>query len=104
VGSEITVEGLAWGYMNKGLSDWLTTGAGMRIYASGVDYEDLNGRLVRFTGILHKRRMEAAPPGAQGYGQAFDYYEIEVAKAAMIDRVQKGHPQTQDSHGKSAYP
>ncbi len=104
VGREVIVEGLAWGYMNKGLSNWVMTGQGQRLYISGIDFEQLNGRLVRLTGTLRKKRMEAAPPGAQGYGRAFEYFTIEVTSAEVIDQVSVGHLQVKELAAKSSQP
>lgn len=74
--------------MNKGLSCWVVTGEGGRLYASGVDFAELNGKLVRFTGLLRKKHMGAAPPGAQGYGQGFDYFEIEVSNHEVLESTE----------------
>ena len=92
-------EGLALGHADKGLGERLTLPYGEVIYLSGIDWkkgEDLEGRLVRIIGTLTIEHQKAArmlkdSEGEvvveQGYGTAFDYFNISVSKVTLIDKV-----------------
>ena len=58
----VDVDGLAWGAFHKGLGSHLVLPHG-KVYLSNTDLlkSDLNGRLVRVTGILRKSHVSAAP-------------------------------------------
>lgn len=86
----VTVDGLAWGAFAKGIGQHLVLPHG-RVYVRGVNFRrhDLNGRLLRVTGVLRMERMPAAPAGVQGYGQAFDYFVIEALSAEQIEKVER---------------
>lgn len=85
----VEVEGLAWGASDKGLGAHLKLAQNDEVYLENIDLTntDLNGRLLNVVGTLRKKRMEKAPPGAQGYGHSFDYYTIEVIAARKIEKV-----------------
>lgn len=88
VGQVVRVDGLAWGAYAKGLGQHLVLPHG-QVYVRGVDYsqQDLNGRLLQVEGVLRKARVEAAPPGVQGYGRGFDYFYLDAVNVAHIDQV-----------------
>lgn len=94
VDKQIVVEGLAWGHDSKGIGPWIVLGNGDRLYVRGIDYgrEDLNGRVIQFTGTLRKRHMSPAPYGAQGYSTHFDYYELEARSSRKIVRTDRPWP------------
>jgi hypothetical protein len=88
---QVRVQGLAWGRLEKGLGERVVTGDGMKFYLQSReddDFEEWQGRLIEVTGVLRRRRMEASPPHAQGYGRAFDYFIIEQATIRTVDRVE----------------
>ncbi len=89
VGKIVTVDGLAWGALAKGLGQHLVLPAS-RVYVHDVDYHqhDLNGRLLRVSGFLRKARERAVPAHIQGYGTSFDYYFIESIAVEKIDKIQ----------------
>lgn len=88
VGRVVTVEGLAWGVHEKGLGERVILD-GTTVYVSGFNFNnhDAKGRPVRVQGTLRKKLMRAAPRSAQGYGSDFEYFEIDVEKWSIIDRV-----------------
>jgi hypothetical protein len=92
---EVTLQGVAWGLHAKGLGIRVMTPDGMPVYfdpkdvETGKDFEQWQGRLIEVTGILRKRKMEAAPRRAQGYGSAFEYLVVERAKIRGIDKVEQ---------------
>ena len=90
-GQVVIVDGLAWGTFGKGLGRHLILTSGYKVYLHGDDFDQasLDGCLLRVCGVLQKKRMEKAPPGAQGYGEAFDYYTIDIVSSERIDRVEK---------------
>ena len=95
LGKRVSVEGLAWGSGAKGLGERVVLPAGISIYFTGSRYSRLhrNGKLVRVVGRLSIQRMAAAPPGAQGYPEPFDYYALEVESVEVIDEVRNEFPQ-----------
>jgi hypothetical protein len=88
LGKRVVAEGLAWGAFAKGLGEHVIL-EDAKVYVRKIDYlkHDLDGRLVRVTGVLRRQRMTKAPPGAQGYSDGFDYYVIEADGAEVIDQV-----------------
>jgi len=88
-GSLVDVDGLAWGALEKGLGSHLVLPRG-KIYLKNTDLlrSDLNGRLVRATGVLRRSRVNAAPKGAQGYGQPFEYYYLDVVHLSRIVKLE----------------
>ncbi len=90
-GQVVTVDGLVWGTFGKGLGRKLILTNGYKVYLHGEEFNqaELDGCLLRICGVLQKKRMEKAPPGAQGYGGAFDYYTIDIVSSERIDRVEK---------------
>lgn len=87
----VEVEGVAWGTADKGLGEHLVLTQNDIVYLENIDLlnTDLDGRLLNVVGIFRKKRVEKAPPGAQGYGQSFDYYSIEVIAARKIEKVEQ---------------
>lgn len=83
VGKRVTVQGIAWND-SKGLGDRVILD-GTTLYVDAKTPFKKPGRLVELTGILEKRRMPAAPPGAQGYPVAFDYYVVSNATGKQIE-------------------
>lgn len=90
VGQMVTVDGMAWGAFEKGLGPRLVLPVGA-IYVRDVDLlkHDLNGRLLRVSGVLRKGRMDAAPPGAQGFAAPIDYFYIETLSAERVEKVER---------------
>ena len=88
-GSVVDVDGLAWGAFEKGLGSHLVLPRG-KVYLKNTDLlnSDLNGRLVRATGILMKSSVDAAPKGAQGYSQPFEYYYLDVVDISGIAKLE----------------
>lgn len=88
MGSIVEVDGLAWGAFDKGLGPHVVM-ANHKIYLENIDLieADLNGRLVRITGVLRKSRVDPAPRGAQGYSQPFEYYYLDTVAVNNIDKV-----------------
>lgn len=88
VGSMVEFDGLAWGAFEKGLGEHVVL-PNLKIYLKNLDLieSDLNGRLVRIAGVLRKARVEPAPPGAQGYSQAFDYFYVDTVSVARIEKL-----------------
>lgn len=88
VGSVVQFDGIAWGAYAKGLGAHVVMPRD-KIYVKNVDLvkSDLNGRLVRITGLLKKERMQPAAKGVQGYGQAFDYFTVETVAVERIEKV-----------------
>ena len=88
----VDVDGLAWGAMEKGLGAHLVLANGQngKVYLKGTNLleADLNGRLVRVTGVFRKARMEAAPKFAQGYSEPFDYFYLDVVQISPVDRLE----------------
>lgn len=89
IGSVVDVDGLAWGAIEKGLGSHLVLPRG-KIYLKNTDLldSDLNGRLVRATGILRKSNVDAAPKGVQGYSQPFVYYYLDVIDISGIAKLE----------------
>jgi hypothetical protein len=87
----VEVEGLAWGAFDKGLGAHLRLAQNDEVYLENIDLTntDLNGRLLNLVGVFRKKRVEKAPPGAQGYGESFDYYSIDVVAARKIEKVEQ---------------
>jgi hypothetical protein len=87
----VEVEGLAWGAFDKGLGEHLKLAQNDEVYLEniGLTNTDLNGRLLNVVGTFRKKRVEKAPSGAQGYGESFDYYSIDVIAARKIDKVEQ---------------
>ena len=85
----VDVDGLVWGAFHKGLGSHLVLPHG-KVYLSNTDLlkSDLNGRLVRVTGILRKSHVSAAPKGSQGYSQPFGYYSLDVVEITRIEKLQ----------------
>src|SRR5438046_3052072 len=65
VGERVVAEGLAWGVHEKGMSQRVILDYG-HVYVDGAELPQ--GKLVRVVGVLERRHISAAPPGAQGYG------------------------------------
>jgi hypothetical protein len=84
VGERVVAEGLAWGVREKGLGQRVILDYG-HVYVDGAEL--LRGKLVRVVGKLERRRVRAAPPGAQGYGEDFDYFCIKAEKIEQVDEV-----------------
>ncbi len=95
VGSIVIAEGLTWGSGDKGIGERLTLPYGQTIYLAGAEYEKQHqdGRLVRVVGKLTIQHMKAAPTGAQGYGEDFDYYQISVSEFRVIEEVSRAFPE-----------
>ena len=100
VNQTITADGLAWGAMEKGLGQRVILDDGL-IYLKNPDFlkHKINGKLIRVSGVLRLRRMNAAPPGAQGYARPFSYYALEVINWKLIDTVNDPHPRLVESRG-----
>lgn len=64
----------------KGLGQHLILPNG-RVYVRGFKFfdHDANGRLLRIEGVLRKRHVRKAPPGAQGYNADFDYFYVDTS-------------------------
>ncbi len=90
-GMLVEVDGLAWGGFEKGLGLHLRLTQDDEVYLENQNLSeaDLNGRLLNVVGIFRKKRMEKAPPGAQGTNESFDYYTIEVIAARKIEKVEQ---------------
>ena len=88
-GRLVDVDGLAWGAFEKGLGSHLVLPRG-KIYLRNTDLldSDLNGRLVRVTGILKKSRVDPAPKNAQGYSQSFEYYYLDIVHVSRIEKLE----------------
>lgn len=84
VGERVVAEGLAWGVGEKGLGQRVILDYG-HVYVDGAELSQ--GKLVRIVGALERRHMSAAPPDAQGYGQAFDYFCIKAEKVEGLNAV-----------------
>lgn len=88
----VDVDGLAWGALEKGLGSHLVLANSQngKVYLRGADLleADLNGRLVRVSGVLRKTRVEAAPKFAQGYSKPFEYFYLDVVQISPIDRLE----------------
>jgi hypothetical protein len=84
VGERVVAEGLAWGVREKGLGQRVVLDHG-HVYIDGDELP--NGKLVRVTGTLKRGEEEAAPPGAQGYGEGFSYFYIKAEKIEQVDVV-----------------
>ncbi len=84
----MTVDGLAWGARSKGLGAHLVFPMG-KVYLRGIDLidADLDGRLVRVSGILRKAAIGPVPQGVQGYPDRFDYFYLDLVQAGRIDKV-----------------
>jgi hypothetical protein len=95
LGKRVVAEGLGWGAASKGLGERVVLPSGVSIYFTGRRYSKLhrNGRLVRVVGTISVKRMAAAPPGAQGYTDGFDYYALEVESIEVIEEVTHEFPQ-----------
>jgi hypothetical protein len=89
VGRIVDVDGLAWGAFDKGLGSHLVLPHG-KVYLKNPDFlnSDQNGNLVRVTGVLRKSRIDAAPKGAQGYSQPFEYYTLDVVEITRIEKLE----------------
>ena len=61
------------------------------VYLKNLDLlnTDLNGRLIRVTGVLRKSRVEAAGKFAQGYSQPLEYFYIETISASRIEKLEQ---------------
>ncbi len=94
VGKQVTVEGLAWGAMSKGLGERVVLPSGIPFYFTGGKYREQhkNGRTVRVVGRLKIETMEPAPEGAQGYTDRFQYYALEVESIQVIEEVREEFP------------
>jgi hypothetical protein len=101
VGSQVIVEGLAWGEFDKGLGERITLPYGEHIYLVDLDFKkkDLNGRLVRVSGKLTIQKMKGVGTPEengglpiQGYTADFDYYQIDVSDCVVIEKVTLGYP------------
>jgi len=92
---EVTLQGVAWGLHAKGLGIRVMMPDGVAAYFDpkdvglSKDFDRWQGRLIEVTGILRKRKMGAAPKGAQGYGEAFEYLVVERAKIRAIEKVEQ---------------
>jgi len=90
----VTLQGVGWGLRAKGLGIRVITPDGIPIYFDSNDvdiskgFDRWQGRLIEVTGILRKRKMHAAPKGAQGYGEAFEYLVVEGAKIREIEKIE----------------
>lgn len=86
----VTLDGVAWGGFSKGLGQYVASPS-QQVYLNSLARkpEEIEGRLVRVTGILRRHHMPAAPPGAQGYGQAFDYYSIDAFSVEVIEKLER---------------
>lgn len=95
LGKRVVIEGLGWGAGSKGLGERVVLPSGKRIYFTGSRYSKLhrNGRLVRVVGTISVKRMQPAPPGAQGYTKAFDYFVIDVESIDVIEEITQEFPQ-----------
>lgn len=95
----VTLDGVPWGVFSKGLGQYVASPS-QQVYLNSLARkpEEIEGRLVRVTGILRRHHMPAAPPGAQGYGQAFDYYSIDAFSVEVIEKVERDQllPVTED--------
>ena len=90
-GHLVEVEGLAWGGADKGLGEHLRLAQNDEVYLENLNTTntDLDGRLLNVVGIFRKKHMEKAPPGAQGYGESFGYFSIEVIAVRRIEKVEQ---------------
>lgn len=90
-GKLVEVEGMAWGGAAKGLGAHLRLAQNDEVYLENLNLTnaDLDGRLLNVVGIFRKKRVEKAPPGAQGYGESFDYYTIDVIAVRRIEKVEQ---------------
>ena len=95
IGKRVVAEGLAWGAMVKGLGERIVLPSGTPLYFTGGKFREQhkNGRTVRVTGRLKVETMEAAPPGAQGYSERFQYYALEVESIQIIEEVRQEYPE-----------
>ncbi len=86
----VTVDGVPWGWVSKGLGQYVASPS-QHVYLNSLARkpEEIEGRLMRVTGVLRRHHMPAAPPGAQGYGQAFDYYSIDAFSIEPIEKVER---------------
>lgn len=84
----IEVDGLAWGAQSKGLGAHLVLPNG-KVYLRSINLtdSDLNGRLIRISGVLRKASTGPAPKGAQGYSERIDYFYVQPIEATRIDKV-----------------
>lgn len=89
VGRIVDVDGLAWGAFDKGLGSHLVLPHG-KVYLKNPDFlnSDQNGHLVRVTGVLTKSRVDAAPKGAQGYSEPFEYYTLDIVEITRIEKLE----------------
>lgn len=87
VGSRVRVEGIAWD-TGKGLGNYVILD-GAHVYVSGTDFltQQAIGKLVRITGTLERRKLEAAPSDSQGVAHDYWYYTIKVTEWSIIDTV-----------------
>lgn len=84
VGERVVAEGLAWGRGEKGLGQRVILDYG-HIYVGGAELPE--GKLVRVVGKLERRHISAAPPGAQGYADDFDYFRIDTETIEPLEQV-----------------
>ncbi len=94
LGKRIMAEGLAWGEGAKGLGERVVLPTGTPLYFTGSKYREQhrNGRTVRVAGVLTIKKMIKAPRGAQGYGDDFSYYSLEIETIEVIDKVDMAFP------------
>jgi len=100
LGKRIMAEGLAWGEGAKGLGERVVLPTGTPLYFTGAKYRERhrNGRTIRVAGVLTIKKMSKAPPGAQGYGNDFNYYSLEVETIEVIDKVDLAFPAARESN------
>jgi hypothetical protein len=86
----VSIDGVAWGWLHKGIGQYVASPS-QQVYLNSLARkpEEIDGRLVRVTGILRRHHMPAAPPGAQGVSQEFDYYSIDAFSVEPIERVER---------------
>lgn len=86
----VSIDGVAWGWLHKGIGQYVASPS-QQVYLNSLARkpEGIEGRLVRVTGILRRHHMPAAPPGAQGVSQGFDYYSIDAISVEPIERVER---------------
>jgi hypothetical protein len=87
VGSRVRVEGIAWD-TGKGLGNYVILD-GAHVYVSGTDFltQQAIGKLVRITGSLDRRKLEAGPSDVQGFAHDSWYYTIKVTEWSIIDTI-----------------
>lgn len=100
LGKRVKLDVLVWHY-TKGISGRVLLPSGDSVYvrepwihrSDGTLEPRLpNGKLVRLVGVLTAEHVAPAPPGAQGYTQAFSYFALALESFTIIDRAEQESP------------